>query len=69
LFIWTLVLFISQKAKKKKIDKKNPGDLGVDITPHVEVLEVVDPPSRSAGVKVETVDDLLAKLKEHGFPA
>merc|ERR1711872_194542 len=57
------------KAKKKKIDKKNPGDLGVDISPHVEVLNVEDPPVRSAGIKVETVDDLLGKLKEHGFPA
>ncbi|KAK3724339.1 hypothetical protein QZH41_010847 [Actinostola sp. cb2023] len=57
------------KAKKKKIDKKNPADLGVDISPHIEILDVVDPPVRSSGVKVETVDDLLGKLKEHGFPA
>jgi len=57
------------KAKKKKIDKKNPGDLGVDISPHVEILNVEDPPVRSAGIKVETVDDLLGKLKEAGFPA
>merc|ERR1712179_835831 len=47
------------KAKKKKIDKMKPADLGVDIGPHIEVLEVVDPPSRSAGIKVETVDDLI----------
>jgi electron transfer flavoprotein beta subunit len=58
-----------QKAKKKKIDKKSPEDLGVDVAPRIEVLNVVDPPVRSAGVKVETVDDLLTKLKEHGFPA
>ncbi|KXJ20363.1 electron transfer flavoprotein subunit beta [Exaiptasia diaphana] len=57
------------KAKKKKIDKKKPGDLGVDISPNIEVLNVVDPPVRSAGIKVETVDDLVGKLKDHGFPA
>ena len=57
----------SQKAKKKKIDKKTPSDLGIDITPRVETLSVEDPPVREAGIKVETVDDLVAKLKEHGF--
>lgn len=55
------------KAKKKKIDKKTPSDLGIDITPRVETLSVEDPPVREAGIKVETVDDLVAKLKEHGF--
>ncbi|XP_031555215.1 electron transfer flavoprotein subunit beta-like [Actinia tenebrosa] len=57
------------KAKKKKIDKKTPEDLGVDVSPRIEILNVTDPPVRSAGIKVETVDDLVAKLKEHGFPA
>lgn len=56
-----------QKAKKKKVDKKSPADLGVDISPRLEVLSVVDPPVRQAGIKVETVDDLISKLKEHGF--
>lgn len=57
----------SQKAKKKKIDKKSPGDLGVDVAPRIETVSVVDPPVREAGVKVETVDDLVGKLKEQGF--
>lgn len=55
------------KAKKKKIDKKTPEDLGVDISPHFTILEVTDPPVREAGIKVETVDDLITKLKDHGF--
>ncbi|EDO33621.1 predicted protein [Nematostella vectensis] len=56
------------KAKKKKIDKKTPEDLGVDVTPRIQILNVQDPPVREAGIKVETVDDLVAKLKDAGFP-
>uniref|UniRef100_A0AAQ4S804 Electron transfer flavoprotein subunit beta n=1 Tax=Gasterosteus aculeatus aculeatus TaxID=481459 RepID=A0AAQ4S804_GASAC len=43
-----------------------PADLGVDITSRLEVLRVDEPPQRLAGVTVETVDDLVAKLKESG---
>jgi electron transfer flavoprotein beta subunit len=49
------------------MDKKNPADLGVDISPRIEVLSVEDPPVREAGIKIESVDDLVGKLKEHGF--
>ena len=62
-----MVCFESQKAKKKKIDKKSPGDLGVDVAPRIETISVADPPVREAGIKVETVDDLVGKLKEQGF--
>ncbi|KAL7981087.1 hypothetical protein Chor_005321 [Crotalus horridus] len=54
------------KAKKKKMEMVKPSDLGVDLTPRVKTLSVEDPPQRKAGVKVETVDDLVAKLKEIG---
>ncbi|KAG7283344.1 hypothetical protein CRUP_000870 [Coryphaenoides rupestris] len=54
------------KAKKKKIANVKPADLGVDMTSRLEVLRVEEPPQRLAGVKVETVDDLVAKLKEAG---
>jgi len=54
------------KAKKKKIAKMKPGDCGVELKPHFEVLEVADPPVREAGIKVEDVDSLLGKLKEAG---
>lgn len=41
-------------------------DLGVELTSRLEVLRVDDPPQRQAGVKVETVEDLVSKLKETG---
>ncbi|KAI2654874.1 Electron transfer flavoprotein subunit beta [Labeo rohita] len=54
------------KAKKKKITNMKPADLGVDVSSRLEVLKVDEPPQRQAGVKVETVDDLVGKLKEAG---
>ncbi|XP_073880511.1 electron transfer flavoprotein subunit beta isoform X2 [Macaca fascicularis] len=54
------------KAKKKKIEVIKPGDLGVDLTSKLSVISVEDPPQRTAGVKVETTEDLVAKLKEIG---
>jgi electron transfer flavoprotein beta subunit len=51
------------KAKKKPIDDKTPSDLGVDVAPRLEVLKTVDPPGRKAGVKVASVVELIAKLK------
>jgi len=55
------------KAKKKKIAKMSPADLGVDIAPRMEVLSVEDPPVREAGSVVADVDELLGKLKDKGF--
>uniref|UniRef100_A0A7N4NZI9 Electron transfer flavoprotein subunit beta n=1 Tax=Sarcophilus harrisii TaxID=9305 RepID=A0A7N4NZI9_SARHA len=54
------------KAKKKKIEMMKPADLGVDTSSRVAVLSVEDPPQRTAGLKVESVEDLVAKLKEAG---
>ncbi|KAM4704178.1 electron transfer flavoprotein subunit beta [Rhinophrynus dorsalis] len=54
------------KAKKKKIETVKPSDLGLDISSRIHVLSVEDPPQREAGVKVETVEDLVSKLKETG---
>jgi electron transfer flavoprotein beta subunit len=51
------------KAKKKPIDQKIPADYGVDTTPRVKVLKVMEPPKRQAGVKVKDVHELLDKLK------
>jgi electron transfer flavoprotein beta subunit len=51
------------KAKKKELAVKPVTDLGIDVTKRVDVLSVELPPSREAGVMVETVDDLLEKLK------
>lgn len=51
------------KAKKKPLDVKDIGDYGVDIAPRLETVKVTEPPKREAGVKVETVADLVDKLK------
>ena len=52
------------KAKKKPIDVKTPEDLGVDVTPRLSILKVVEPAKRQAGVKVADVDELLTKLRD-----
>ncbi|XP_037128982.1 electron transfer flavoprotein subunit beta [Syngnathus acus] len=54
------------KAKKKKIANVKPSELGVDLTSRLEVLRVDEPPQRLAGIKVETVEDLVGKLRETG---
>jgi electron transfer flavoprotein beta subunit len=51
------------KAKKKPVDTINAVDLGVDLTPHNEVVEVFEPPPRKEGTMVGSVDELIAKLK------
>jgi electron transfer flavoprotein beta subunit len=51
------------KAKKKQLEVLKPGDLGVDVTPRLKTLKVVEPPSRKAGIKVPDVATLVDKLK------
>jgi electron transfer flavoprotein beta subunit len=51
------------KAKKKPIDSMSPADLGVDPAPRLKTLKVTEPPKRSAGIKVKTVQELVDKLK------
>ncbi len=51
------------KAKKKPIDEKTPEDYGVDIAPRLTVLKVEEPPKRQAGVMVESVAELVDKLR------
>jgi len=50
-------------AKKKPLEKVSPADLGVDVAPRLKTLKVAEPAKRSAGVKVASVADLVAKLK------
>ncbi|MEM6621631.1 MAG: electron transfer flavoprotein subunit beta/FixA family protein [Pseudomonadota bacterium] len=52
------------KAKKKPLDTKTPADLGVDVTPRLAIQVVNEPPSRKAGVKVDSVAELMTKLKD-----
>ena len=54
------------KAKSKPLANKTPADYGVDTAPRLKTLKVVEPPVRSAGIKVADVDALVAKLKEMG---
>ncbi|WP_420407381.1 electron transfer flavoprotein subunit beta/FixA family protein [Hoeflea sp.] len=51
------------KAKKKPLDKKAPGDYGVDIAARLEVIKTEEPGGRKAGVKVGSVAELVDKLK------
>ena len=51
------------KAKKKPIDRLTPDELGVDTSPRLEVLSVVEPEKRAGGVKVESVAELVGKLQ------
>jgi electron transfer flavoprotein beta subunit len=51
------------KAKKKPLDTVKPADLGVDVTPRLNTVKVVEPPKRSAGVKVPDAKTLVEKLK------
>jgi electron transfer flavoprotein beta subunit len=52
------------KAKKKPLDMKTPADFGVDVAPGLNVLKTTEPPGREAGVIVETVQELLSKLRD-----
>ncbi|MBV7407938.1 electron transfer flavoprotein subunit beta/FixA family protein [Maritimibacter sp. DP1N21-5] len=54
------------KAKKKPLDEKTAADYGVDVSPRLEIVKTSEPPTRSAGIKVESVDELVSKLKEAG---
>ncbi len=51
------------KAKKKPIETLTPDALGVDVAPRIKTVKVVEPPVRSAGQKVESVEALVDKLK------
>jgi len=51
------------KAKKKEIAEITPEELGVDIAPRLTTLKVTEPPQREGGIKVETVAELVDKLK------
>jgi len=52
------------KAKKKPLETVSPAALGVDVTPRIRALKVEEPPKRKGGVKVASVDELIAKLRQ-----
>jgi len=51
------------KAKKKELVTKSINDLGIDTSARTEIISVELPPQREAGIKVESVDELVDKLK------
>lgn len=54
------------KAKTKPVAKKTIADYGVDVSPRLKTLKVVEPGKRQAGIKVSSVDELVEKLKGLG---
>ena len=52
------------KAKKKPLEEKTAADYGVDVAPRLSIVKTVEPAGRKAGVKVGSVDELIAKLKD-----
>jgi electron transfer flavoprotein beta subunit len=54
------------KAKTKPMANKTPADYGVDIALRLTTLKVEEPAKRQAGVKLGSVDELVAKLKDLG---
>ncbi len=54
------------KAKRKPLDEKSAADYGVDVTPRLSVVATTEPATRSAGIIVGSVDELVEKLKDAG---
>ena len=48
---------------KQEIVEKTPEDYSVSLESNIEIIKVSEPPQREAGVKVETVEELVDKLK------
>src|SRR5207253_8441692 len=51
------------KAKKKPLETLKPEALGVDVSPRLKTLKVVEPGKRKAGIMVKDVSELVDKLK------
>ena len=51
------------KAKKKPLEEMTPADLGVDLAQRIKVVKTTEPPERQGGVKVESVQELIDKLR------
>jgi electron transfer flavoprotein beta subunit len=51
------------KAKKKELDVQPIDAMGIDTAPRIELLSVELPAARQEGIKVESVEELVGKLK------
>jgi electron transfer flavoprotein beta subunit len=54
------------KAKKRPIESLTAKDLGVDVTPRYTIIKATEPPKRQGGVILESVDELIVRLKKDG---
>ena len=57
------------KAKAKPLVQKTPADYGVDVAPRLQTLKVAEPAKREAGIKVDSVDALVGRIKDLGVIA
>ncbi len=55
------------KAKKKPIESVSFADLGVQAAPGLKTVKTTPPPTRSKGIMVKTVDELVSTLKAKGL--
>ena len=51
------------KARKKPLDETTPEALGIDVSPRLKIVATENAPARKAGVMVQSVDELLGKLR------
>ncbi len=51
------------KAKKKELEVLRPEELGVTLQPRLRVLSSLPPPGRKAGIRVQSVEELVEKLR------
>ncbi|MDH3588717.1 MAG: electron transfer flavoprotein subunit beta/FixA family protein [Gammaproteobacteria bacterium] len=54
------------KAKRKPLETIALSELGIDAPPALETKNYEPPPQRQAGIMVETVDELIAALRDRG---
>jgi electron transfer flavoprotein beta subunit len=55
------------KAKRIPIEATSLADLGVQPAPAIKTVKTAPPPTRSKGIMVKTVDELVAALKTKGL--
>jgi electron transfer flavoprotein beta subunit len=51
------------KAKQKPLESLIAEELGIDLNPRISTVKVSPPPEREAGIIVESIDELVDKLK------
>ena len=52
------------KAKQKPIEKISPGDLNIEIKQRLKTLKVTEPPKKESGIKIDSVQELISKLRD-----